>query len=72
MTGLLVPIDQFADGTPVDPDRFVADLAAAMNSLLADPERARRMGRAGRARAIEHFSWDAIAERTVDVYRSVL
>ena len=30
------------------------------------------MGRAGRQRAVEHFSWAAIAERTVEVYRSVL
>jgi starch synthase len=30
------------------------------------------MGRAGRERAIEAFSWATIAERTVEVYRSVL
>ena len=73
-TGLLVPIEQVADGTgtPVDPDRFVADLAAAINELLADPERAAGLGRAGRRRAVEHFSWAAIAERTMEVYRSVL
>ncbi|HEU4426676.1 MAG TPA: glycogen synthase [Pilimelia sp.] len=72
-TGLLVPIEQAADGTgtPTDPDRFVADLATAINTLLADPARAREMGRAGRRRAVEHFSWDSIAQRTVDVYRSV-
>jgi starch synthase len=73
-TGLLVPIEQATDGTgtPVDPDRFVADLAAAVTELLTDPDRAARMGRAGRRRAVEHFSWDAIAARTVEVYRSVL
>jgi len=72
-TGLLVPIEQAADGsgTPVDPDRFVADLAAAVTALLTDPARAAEMGRAGRRRAVEHFSWAAIAERTVEVYRSV-
>ncbi|MFI6226624.1 glycogen synthase [Micromonospora echinospora] len=73
-TGLLVPIEQATDGsgTPLDPDRFVADLAAAVNTLLADPERVEALGRAGRRRAVEHFSWDAIAERTVEVYRSLL
>ncbi|MDP9417123.1 MAG: glycogen synthase [Actinomycetota bacterium] len=73
-TGLLVPIEQASDGTgtPLDPDRFVADLAAALNEVVADPERARAMGRAGRVRAVEQFSWGAIAERTVEVYRSVL
>ena len=58
-------------GTPLDPDRFVADLAAAINELLADPARAARMGLAGRRRAVEQFSWAAIADRTLDVYRSV-
>jgi alpha-maltose-1-phosphate synthase len=73
-TGLLVPIEQVADGsgTPLDPDRFVADLAAALTTVLADPERAAEMGRAGRRRAVEHFSWSAIAERTMEVYRSVI
>ena len=73
-TGLLVPIEQVADGTgtPVDPDRFVADLAAAMTTLLEDPARATAMGLAGRRRAVEHFSWSRIAEETMKVYRSVL
>jgi len=73
-TGLLVPIEQAADGsgTPVDPDRFVADLAAAITELLRDPDRAAAMGRAGRERAVEHFSWASIAEQTHAVYRSVM
>jgi len=71
-TGLLVPIDQVDDGTgtPRDPARFVADLATAINALLSDPERARRMGLAGRARAIDEFSWSVEAARTLDVYRA--
>ncbi|KAB1930663.1 glycogen synthase [Micromonospora sp. ALFpr18c] len=73
-TGLLVPIEQATDGsgTPLDPDRFVADLAAAINTLLADQARTERFGLAGRRRAVEHFSWDAIARQTQDVYRSVM
>jgi len=71
-TGLLVPIDQAADGTPHDPERFAADLAERVNALLADPERARAMGAAGRTRAIEHFSWESIAHRTVELYESLL
>jgi starch synthase len=72
-TGLLVPIDQVPDGsgTPLDPARFTADLAAAITQLLEDPARAAAMGEAGRRRAVDHFSWEAIAERTVEVYRSV-
>jgi alpha-maltose-1-phosphate synthase len=73
-TGLLVPIEQATDGTgtPLQPDRFVADLAAAITALVADPDRAAEFGRAGRRRAVEHFSWASIAERTMAVYRSVL
>ena len=72
-TGLLVPIEQATDGsgTPLDPEAFVADLAAAIAALLRAPALAERMGHAGRQRAIEHFSWSIIAERTVNVYRSV-
>jgi alpha-maltose-1-phosphate synthase len=72
-TGVLVPFEQVDDGSglPVDPDGFAADLAAAITDVLADPARATAMGRAGRARAVEQFSWAAIAARTVDLYRSV-
>ncbi|PTA46270.1 glycogen synthase [Micromonospora sp. RP3T] len=72
-TGLLVPIEQAADGsgTPRDPERFVADLAARMNELLADPARIAAFGAAGRRRAVEHFSWPAIADQTLALYHSV-
>lgn len=74
VTGRLVPIEQLEDGTgtPVDPDRFVADLADTLAEVVADPQRAREMGQAGRRRAVADFSWDAIAGRTVELYRSLL
>lgn len=74
VTGRLVELEQAGDGTgtPVDEERFVADFAAALAEVLADPGRADRMGRAGRQRAIDHFSWDSIADRTLEVYSSVL
>jgi starch synthase len=71
-TGLLVRVEQGTDGTPTDPEAFVAAIAARLGELLSDPARARAMGQAGRARAVDHFSWPAIAARTVEVYRSVL
>ena len=73
-TGLLVPIEQADDGsgTPLDPERYVTDFAEALTSLVTDPDRAATMGRAGRRRAVESFGWPAIAERTMEVYRSVL
>ena len=72
-TGLLVPIEQVSDGsgTPLDPSLFEADLAAALTEVLADPARAGEMGQAGRRRAVEAFSWAAIATRTLDLYRSL-
>ena len=73
-TGLLVPIEQGTDGsgTPLDPARFEADLAARLTEVLADPDRARGMGVAGRRRAVESVSWAAIATRTLDLYRTLL
>ncbi len=73
-TGLLVPIEQVTDGTgtPVEPETFVHDLAERLASLVMDEALARRMGQAARARVEEHFSWEAIAQRTMDVYRWVL
>jgi starch synthase len=73
-TGLLVPIEQVTDGsgTPLDPARFEADLAARLTEVLADPGRARAMGVAGRRRAVESFSWAVIATRTLDLYRTLL
>jgi starch synthase len=72
-TGLLVPIEQVTDGsgTPLDEAKFVADLADAMNELLEETARAAEFSRAGRQRALDHFSWSAIAQQTLDVYRSV-
>ena len=51
---------------------FEKDLAVAVTSLLEDPSRALLMGAAGRARALAHFSWTRIAERTVEIYASLL
>ncbi|MEJ1230722.1 MAG: glycogen synthase [Galbitalea sp.] len=74
VTGRLVPIEQADDGTgtPLDPDRFVADLAAALIAVVSNPRAAKKMGAAGRARAEALFSWDRIALRTKEIYASLL
>src|SRR5215207_4329018 len=74
VTGVLVPIDQADDGTgtPLDPDRYVSDLAAALTAVVSDPERARAMGAAGRHRAEAQFGWHEIARRTREIYDRVL
>jgi starch synthase len=73
-TGWLVPIEQAGDGTgtPVDPDRYVSDLAAALVEAVSDQAQAQERGRAGRRRAQESFSWPAIAEGTAGIYRSLV
>jgi starch synthase len=65
-TGLLVRYDES------DPGAFERDLAARLTDLLTDPARAAEMGRAGRARAVADFGWDAIAQRTVALYEEVV
>jgi alpha-maltose-1-phosphate synthase len=47
-------------------------MAERLNSVLADPELADRMGKAGRRRAVEQFSWTAIAAETSALYASLL
>jgi alpha-maltose-1-phosphate synthase len=59
-TGLLVP--------PASPQA----LADALNHVLRDRAMARRMGRAGRRRVEEHFSWSSIAAKTQHMYHELL
>jgi starch synthase len=74
VTGRLVRLDQAQDGTgtPTDPDRFVAELAATLTEVVSDPVAAKRMGAAGRLRAEQDFSWTSIAARTIEIYRGLL
>ena len=65
VTGLLVHYD--AD----DPAGFEAGLAEVVNELVADPEKAKRYGEAGRQRCIGDFSWARVAEQTLEIYRKV-
>ena len=73
-TGTLVPVALREDEPmrPVDPLAFEADLASAINRLMADALLRQRMGRAGRARAVERFSWTSIATQTLELYRSLM
>ena len=64
-TGLLVHYDSN------DPALFEQRLAETVNSLVADPQRARQYGQAGRQRCIQEFSWAHIAEQTLEIYRKV-
>jgi starch synthase len=59
-TGLLVD--------PADPEA----LAKAICEVLEDPERARRMGEAGRKRAVEMFSWEGTTNLLLQHYNALL
>jgi starch synthase len=73
-TGYLVPFEEGGDvfGSPLDPVRFARDLADRVNQLLADPALAGAFSQAGRRRVVEHFSWQAIAVRTAELYGQLL
>ncbi|WP_298815651.1 glycogen synthase [Chloroflexus sp.] len=72
-TGLLVdPNLQPGSFDPVDPAAFSNELAAAINRLLADPALREQFGKAGRRRVEQVFSWDAIAQQTIALYRSLI
>ncbi|MGW0452947.1 glycogen synthase [Gordonia sputi] len=66
VTGQLVPYDL------TDAVGFERGIAEAVNDVVGDPAAATAMGSAGRERAESEFSWDSIAEQTLDVYRSTL
>ena len=72
-TGLLVD-PHLNDGTfdPADPAAFARDLAAAINEVALDDALRTTLGRNGRRRVEEHFSWEAIARQTLALYQSVL
>lgn len=65
-TGTLVHYDEN------DAEAFERGLAEATNALVADKDKVRSFGEAGRQRAVTTFSWATIAEQTVDVYKSLL
>jgi starch synthase len=72
-TGYLVACDPEAVASdPTAARDFEAALADRINQLVADPALASRLGAAGRRRVMERFTWERVAARTLEVYRSVL
>ncbi|HQZ26684.1 MAG TPA: glycogen synthase, partial [Verrucomicrobiales bacterium] len=72
-TGLLIPLAQQHESPfeAIHPDVYSRDLAAGINSLMRDPDRCAKMGRAGRERVLEKFSWTEIAHETLELYRKI-
>ncbi len=73
-TGLLVKVAQKKSSPfePLDPGKFSKDLARQINYLMVHPDLSRKMGQAGRKRAMAFFSWKSIARQTLSLYRSLL
>ncbi|MCA0443924.1 glycogen synthase [Corynebacterium amycolatum] len=65
-TGTLVHYDES------DPEGFERGIAAAVNNMVADRDRAAKVGQAGKKRAEDVFSWENIAQQTVEVYKSLI
>lgn len=72
-TGYLVPVEQMSESPfeATNPAKFSQDLAARINDLMADPAKQKAFGEAGRQRAVEVFSWEAIARQTKALYESL-
>lgn len=73
-TGLLVPLEQsdVPSFEPLYPEKFSQDLAAKINRLMVDKALRDRMGKAGRERVLEAFSWSSVAKKTHGLYESLL
>jgi starch synthase len=74
VTGLLVPFEPVDDPSrvPREPGEFAAAIAERVNRLLSNPAEAKRMGEAGRERAVEQFGWDRIAEQVRALYERLV
>ena len=72
-TGYLVPFHANpVTSFPTDPEQFAKDLGSKISKLLADPDRCKQFGEAGRRRVEEKFSWTGIADQTIDLYKSLI
>lgn len=71
-TGLLVPYDPAMAKDADYIANFEKTFADRVNELTRDRDRARAMGLAGRQRCIDEFSWEKIAQETVEVYKAAI
>lgn len=73
-TGYLIPLESISrtDFNPKNPEAFQRNFAEKVNLLLADENLAKTMGKAGRQRVLEKFSWESIAKTTFNYYQEVI
>lgn len=75
--GIPEVVDHGTTGELVDYDEddisgFERSLTIAIIRLMAAPELLTQYGIAGRKRAITEFGWEAVATRTIELYRNVI
>ncbi len=71
ISGIPLAVEDQGTGLLVREGDAVA-LGEALSTLLADPERARDWGRAGRAKVERDLTWDAVARRYEEAYAAVM
>ena len=73
-TGFLIPLQSVSrtDFNPANQDIFQKDFASKVNQLLEDESLATKMGKAGREKVLEKFSWESIAKTTFNYYKEVI
>lgn len=73
-TGYLIELESVSrtDFNPKNPVEFQKNFASKVNQLLADEKLATAMGKAGRKRVLEKFSWESIAKTTYNYYEEVI
>jgi starch synthase len=63
---------ELVDYSEGDISGFEESLAASITRLMSDPQLLKQYGIAGRQRAIAEFGWEAVAARTIELYRFVI
>ncbi len=73
-TGYLIDLESISrtDFNPKNPEAFQKSFAAKVNILLDDENLANQMGKLGRQRVLEKFSWESIAKTTFNYYQEVI
>lgn len=73
-TGFLIPLESISrtDFNPKNPERYQKEFAQKVNHLLDNEELADKMGKAGRERVLDKFSWESIAKTTFNYYAEVI
>lgn len=73
-TGYLIELESISrtDFNPKNPEEFQKNFAKKINLLLEDENLATQMGKAGRERVLDIFSWESIAKTTYNYYEKVI